>query len=58
MLRGRHRGLPVAIDRAVMLPFEFERDNITRESSAETSEVNGGIAGIINNLVNKDAEKH
>ncbi|TFY80691.1 hypothetical protein EWM64_g3316 [Hericium alpestre] len=26
MLRGRHRGLPVAIDRAVMLPFEFRRD--------------------------------
>jgi len=26
MLRGRHRGLPVAIDRAVLLPFEF-RDN-------------------------------
>ena len=24
MLRGRHRGLPVAIDRAVMLPFEFQ----------------------------------
>lgn len=23
MLRGRHRGLPVAIDRAVMLPIEF-----------------------------------
>lgn len=23
MLRGRHRGLPVAIDRAVVLPFEF-----------------------------------
>jgi hypothetical protein len=23
MLRGRHRGLPVAIDRAVMLPAEF-----------------------------------
>ena len=23
MLRGRHRGLPVAIDRAVILPFEF-----------------------------------
>ena len=27
MLRGRHRGLPVAIDRAVMLPFEYKRDN-------------------------------
>lgn len=26
MLRGRHRGLPVAIDRAVMLPFEFRDD--------------------------------
>jgi hypothetical protein len=23
MIRGRHRGLPVAIDRAVMLPAEF-----------------------------------
>jgi len=25
MLRGRHRGLPVAIDRAVVLPWEFEQ---------------------------------
>jgi hypothetical protein len=25
MLRGRHRGLPVAIDRAVMLPAEFDK---------------------------------
>ncbi|EKM49791.1 uncharacterized protein PHACADRAFT_214314 [Phanerochaete carnosa HHB-10118-sp] len=25
MLRGRHRGLPVALDRAVMLPHEFKR---------------------------------
>ncbi|THH06536.1 hypothetical protein EW145_g4017 [Phellinidium pouzarii] len=25
MLRGRHRGLPVAIDRAVMLPNEFKK---------------------------------
>ena len=24
MLRGRHRGLPVAIDRAIMLPSELE----------------------------------
>jgi hypothetical protein len=23
MLRGRHRGLPVAIDRAILLPSEF-----------------------------------
>jgi len=26
MLRGRHRGLPVAIDRAILIPFEFKRD--------------------------------
>jgi Trk-type K+ transport system membrane component len=25
MLRGRHRSLPVAIDRAVLLPFEFRQ---------------------------------
>ena len=25
MIRGRHRGLPVAIDRAIVLPYEFER---------------------------------
>lgn len=26
MIRGRQRGLPVAIDRAVMLPREFQRE--------------------------------
>jgi hypothetical protein len=31
MLRGRHRGLPVAIDRAVVLPFEYRRDDSERE---------------------------
>ena len=25
MIRGRHRALPVAIDRAVLLPSEFEK---------------------------------
>ena len=54
MLRGRHRGLPVAIDRAVMLPFEFRGDsqdtfedgygdditdeNLTSQSSDNTSQ--------------------
>lgn len=36
MLRGRHRGLPVAIDRAVMLPHEFRQrtpDNEPEEGS-------------------------
>jgi Trk-type K+ transport system membrane component len=26
MLRGRHRGLPVAIDKAILLPREFENE--------------------------------
>lgn len=26
MIRGRHRGLPVAIDRAVLLPAEYDKD--------------------------------
>jgi hypothetical protein len=34
MLRGRHRGLPVAIDRAVLLPSEYEEhDNSDNEGS-------------------------
>ncbi|KAG6335404.1 hypothetical protein ID866_3678 [Astraeus odoratus] len=32
MLRGRHRGLPVAIDRAIMLPLEF---NDPREQNSD-----------------------
>lgn len=35
MIRGRHRGLPVAIDRAVMLPMEFNR-------SVDVEEEDGG----------------
>ena len=26
MLRGRHRGLPQAIDRAILIPREFKKD--------------------------------
>lgn len=33
MIRGRHRGLPVAIDRAVLLPSEFE--TLTPEEQPE-----------------------
>ncbi|KAL0574295.1 hypothetical protein V5O48_007653 [Marasmius crinis-equi] len=34
MLRGRHRGLPVAIDRAVMVPQEFERTDVENDDAA------------------------
>lgn len=37
MLRGRHRGLPVAIDRAVMLPTEFRQSN---ENFQDADDVN------------------
>lgn len=42
MIRGRHRGLPVAIDRAVMLPAEFEksREDEDDEKSQGLSHVN------------------
>ena len=40
MLRGRHRGLPVAIDRAVILPFEF-RDAASEENNEKQQEANG-----------------
>ena len=33
MLRGRHRGLPYAIDRAIMLPGEYNEEGQERETS-------------------------
>jgi hypothetical protein len=38
MIRGRHRGLPVAIDRAIIIPSEF------RQRYAETESTAGGAA--------------
>lgn len=35
MLRGRHRGLPVAIDRAVLLPNEFGKDYLEEGRSRQ-----------------------
>lgn len=39
MLRGRHRGLPIAIDRAVLLPSDLEKhgDDTMTISSNETA---------------------
>ena len=36
MIRGRHRGLPMAIDRAVMLPSEFRRSLDQEDRSQRT----------------------
>ncbi|KAJ7270035.1 cation transport protein-domain-containing protein [Mycena haematopus] len=47
MIRGRHRGLPVAIDRAVMLPMEFApprnfdaEPNVTEEENSLNGQAN------------------
>ncbi|TXT11937.1 uncharacterized protein COLE_02347 [Cutaneotrichosporon oleaginosum] len=53
MLRGRHRGLPVAIDRAVMLPKELEQaeeaaigDRLRRMRSRMSFSQASGISGM------------
>ncbi|KAI0785108.1 cation transport protein-domain-containing protein [Abortiporus biennis] len=40
MLRGRHRGLPVALDRAVMLPHEFRKRPEEKEKVEEDPHIN------------------
>lgn len=40
MLRGRHRGLPVAIDRAVLLPSEFEKPSLLEDGGHQPSQYN------------------
>ena len=42
MIRGRHRGLPAAIDRAVMLPAKLQKtDDLIRENKSPPS-IDGG----------------
>ncbi|KAL0952812.1 hypothetical protein HGRIS_007037 [Hohenbuehelia grisea] len=50
MVRGRHRGLPVAVDRAVLLPHELNRQKGATSTKTEKSEqphptaaANGGV---------------
>ena len=52
MLRGRHRGLPVAIDRAVLLPGEYlaaaeEEDATIRAERARVSGADVGGPGAV-----------
>ena len=37
MLRGRHRGLPVAIDRAILVPTEFRKTGEDENSTSSHS---------------------
>jgi hypothetical protein len=47
MIRGRHRGLPVAIDRAIVLPNEYNKeenekmDDLRTRRSQPVSELSG-----------------
>lgn len=42
MIRGRHRGLPIAIDRAVLLPSDLEKhgDDTATRTSVDTGDLN------------------
>ena len=67
MLRGRHRGLPVAIDRAVILPFEFRepvdelpdkaQESPQRRGSQESAFANGTYNGTYNGTDGPPSEK-
>jgi len=39
MLRGRHRGLPMSLDRATMLPHEFDREDNSPAGGTDTGAV-------------------
>jgi hypothetical protein len=39
MLRGRHRGLPLAIDRATMFPVEYLRGSKSERAKVESDRV-------------------
>ena len=40
MLRGRHRGLPTSLDRAILLPHEFDKkEKNTHVDNADTRAV-------------------
>jgi len=43
MLRGRHRGLPLAIDRATMFPIEYNR--LSSDDREKVGEARVGQAG-------------
>ena len=50
MIRGRHRGLPNAIDRAVMLPFEFKKATGLTEDDDDEGDFDDGedfLAGML-----------
>ena len=52
MLRGRHRGLPVAIDRAVMLPAEFKQDQHDTQEETRSRHMSDGHPFIHSETVN------
>jgi len=41
MLRGRHRGLPIAIDRAILLPSEFGKTDEARHDDRRSIHTTG-----------------
>lgn len=57
MLRGRHRGLPVAIDRAVMLPAEFSQASQNRLDDIASNNVRRSSMSMQLDGMNRDADE-
>ncbi|KAL5504732.1 hypothetical protein ACEPAH_7395 [Sanghuangporus vaninii] len=59
MLRGRHRGLPVAIDRAVMLPFEFKKAQAGAAGQGQDgmgADADDDAISVIDRIIDDDGE--
>ena len=56
MIRGRHRGLPVAIDRAVVLPYEFKvkNDKSDHNNAGSDTSANAPSPPVQKNIVTAD----
>lgn len=51
MLRGRHRGLPTSIDRAIMLPHEFHKKEEKSPANGQGTETTELLRSSTNNIV-------
>ncbi|KAH8926165.1 TrkH-domain-containing protein [Atractiella rhizophila] len=50
MIRGRHRGLPVAVDRAVVLPWELEHRGVTSNDDMPATNSFTAVNTAVSNL--------
>lgn len=54
LIRGRHRGLPVAIDRAIVLPTELKEREQTMMAATATDNDNKSLDPLSNDNLDAD----